>query len=79
MNLFFLSPSAVGNLINETKTMYAMRSKRFSCLIHFSLCYDFYFFFQETEELSIATKPYLAGECILSQPQEPAIAHEDGY
>lgn len=39
----FFSPPAVGNLINEAKTMCATRCKRSSFLIHFSLCYNLFF------------------------------------
>lgn len=61
MNLFFLSPSAVGNLINEIKTMYAMRSKRFSCLIHFSLCYGFFYFILFKKQKIIYSNETLSG------------------
>lgn len=52
--------------------MYAMTGKRFSCLIHFSIYYDFF-----SRNIRIITnKPFLAGECILSQSQELTIAQK---
>lgn len=38
----FPSPPALRKLINEAKAIYAIRGKRISFLIHFSLYYDFF-------------------------------------